>query len=620
MVGQTISHYKITEKIGQGGMGEVYRATDTKLDRDVALKVLPEAFASDQQRMARFAREAKVLASLNHPNIATIHGLEEADGKQALVLELVEGEDLAERIHRGAIPLEESLKIALQIAEALEAAHDKGIIHRDLKPANVKITPEGVVKVLDFGLAKAMEEEVVPEDISQSPTISQLATKAGIILGTAAYMSPEQARGKPVDKRTDIWAFGAVLYEMLAGKMAFGGEDASEILAAVIAKEPDLGQLSSKIPPRIRELTERCLRKDRKMRVPDIADARIYVQEYLADPSAYEVDVTVAPQASGKQQMVPWTVAGLTIAALLISLVVLWPTPPAPRPLTRFPIPLPLDQLLSSRGRHLVALSPDGTHLVYVANNQLYLRAMDQLEATPIRGTAEGSGREPFFSPDGQWVGFWAGGQLKKVSISGGASVTLCEAENPSGASWGADDRIVFGQVAEGIFQVSANGGEKELLISVDSAKGDRAHGPQILPDGKTVLFTLGSEGVDWDDAQIVVQSLATGERKVLVSGGSDARYVPTGHLAYKQQGTLLAVPFDVVRLEVTGGPVPIVEDVAQAGITFSGTAQYTFSDLGSLVYVPGGRVVKRTLVWVDREGKEEPLAAEPRGYSSPRI
>ena len=617
MIGTTIAHYTITEKIGQGGMGEVYRATDTKLNRDVALKVLPEAFAQDQQRMARFAREAQVLASLNHPNIATIHGLEESDGKQALVLELVEGEDLAERIKRGAIPLEESLKIALQIAEALEAAHEKGVIHRDLKPANLKITSEGVVKVLDFGLAKAMEE-VVPEDISQSPTISQLATKAGIILGTAAYMSPEQARGKPVDRRTDIWAFGVVLYEMLTGKMAFQGEDISLTLAAVMTKEPVWEALPGKLPVPISSLLKRCLDRDQSHRLRDIGEARIVVQDYQADPSSYEIDPTVVPPLPyGQKQLVPWVLLAATMAALLILLFVLWPTSTMPGRLARFPIPLPSDQPLTGPGRHQVAFSPDGQHLVYSANQQLYLRPIGQLEAIPIRGTAEGIGRSPFFSPDGQWVGFWAGA-LRKVAITGGAPVTLCEAGNLFGASWGEDDRIVFGLGPEGIFQVSANGGEKELLISVDSEKNEQAHGPQILPGGEAVLFTLRS-GSSWDDAQIVVQSLESEDRKVLVNGGTDARYVPTGHLVYMQRGTLLAVPFDVARLEVTGSRVPILEGVRQATGT-TGAAQFTFSDHGSLAYIPGGIGANRTLVWVNRDGQEEPLTAEPRAYDFPRI
>ena len=323
MIGKTISHYKILEKIGQGGMGEVYRATDTKLDRDVALKVLPEAFASDQQRMARFSREAKVLASLNHPNIASIYGLEESDGKQALVLELVEGETLAERIQKGAIPLEESLKIALQITEALEAAHEKGVIRRDLKPANVKITPEGVVKVLDFGLAKALEDEVTPENIHDSPTISQMATKAGIILGTAAYMSPEQAKGKPVDKRTDIWAFGAVVYEMLTGKQTFQGEDVSDTLAAVLRADLEWGKVEKIAPSPIQRLLHRCLDRNQGNRLRDIGEARVTVQEYLADPSAYEVDAAVAALPSvSKRQMVPWLLAAVVVSSIIGSFLV----------------------------------------------------------------------------------------------------------------------------------------------------------------------------------------------------------------------------------------------------------------------------------------------------------
>ena len=619
MIGQNIAHYTITEKIGQGGMGEVYRATDTKLNRDVALKVLPEAFAQDQQRMARFSREAQVLASLNHPNIASIYGLEEADGKQALVLELVEGEDLAERIKRGAIPLEESLKIALQIAEALEAAHEKGIIHRDLKPANVKITPEGVVKVLDFGLAKAMEDEVVPEDISQSPTISQLATKAGIILGTAAYMSPEQAKGKPVDKRTDIWAFGAVLYEMLTGLRAFGGEDVTEILASVIKVDIAWDKLPKDTPQVVSRLLRRCLQSDPKQRLQDMGDFRLDIQEYQADPSAYEVDAAVTAQPTDRRQVVPMVLASVVVTTIVILTAVWILSPsPAPKPVTRMPLVLPSDQQLSNVGRHHVAFSPDGTHLVYVANNQLYLRAMDQLEATPIRGTTEGSGRNPFFSPDGEWVGFYAGGELKKVSITGGSPVTLCDAANPYGASWGTDDRIVFGQGREGIFQVPATGGTKELLISMDS-ESEWGHGPQVLPGGQSVLFTLGGL-VPWDDAQIVVQSLETGERKVLVNGGTDARYVPTGHLVYVRAGTLLAVPFDVARLEVIGGAVPIVEGVFQSSGNSTGAAQFSFSDLGSLVYVPGAGASQNILVRVDRNGVEEPIRAEPRPFEQPRL
>ena len=622
MIGQTIAHYTITEKIGKGGMGEVYRATDTKLHRDVALKVLPEAFVSDRERMARFSREAQVLASLNHPNIAAIYGLEESDNRQTLVLELVEGETLAERLSKGALPLEESLKISLQMAEALETAHEKGIIHRDLKPANVKITPEGKVKVLDFGLAKALEQEAVEADVSQSPTRSHLATGTGMIMGTAGYMSPEQARGKPVDKRTDIWAFGAVFYEVLTGKQTFQGEDASDTLAAVLRSDIDLEKVEKVAPPPILRLIRRCLDRDQQNRLRDIGEARVTVQEYLADPAAHEVDRSVAALPSvSKRQMAHWLLP-CAIASVVITLMAVWilSPQPVPKPLTRMALVLPSDQELSSGGRHQVALSPDGTHLVYVANGQLYLRAMDQLEATPIPGTAEGRGRSPFFSPGGRWVGFYAGGELKKVSIAGGAPVALSEAQSPYGASWGADGRIVFGQGREGIFQVPATGGTKELLIRVASGS-EWAHGPQVLPGGHSVLFTLGGP-VPWDDSQIVVQSLETGERKVLVNGGTDARYVSTGHLVYVRAGTLLAVPFDLGSLEVNGDPVSVVQGVLQVeGTALTGAAQFSFSDLGSLVYVPGGGYMsEHRLVWVDRNGLEEPIRAEPRPYQQPRL
>jgi serine/threonine-protein kinase len=549
--------------------------------------------------------------------------LEDADDQKALVMELVEGEDLSERIARGPIPLDEALPIALQIAEALEDAHEKGIIHRDLKPANIKLTSEGKVKVLDFGLAKALEEERGAENIANSPTLTMQATQAGMILGTAAYMSPEQARGKVADKRADIWAFGAVLYEMLTGQQAFEGEDITEVMASVVKVDIDWTRFPDDLPQLIIKLLRRCLQAEPRQRLHDIADFRLEIEDYLANPTeeTSETIQSAVSMAPAWKRTLPWAVAGLFAIAIILTLIAtqVFTPEPDPRPLTRTAIVLPSDQQLSYSGRHQVAFSPDGQHLVYVANGQLYLRAMDQLEATPIRGTAERGGRSPFFSPDGQWVGFYAG-DLKKVAITGGAPVKLCDAVNPWGASWGADDRIVFGQGAEGIFQVSANGGEKELLIRMDS-ESEAAHGPQILPGGEAVLFTLRSGGGPWDDAQIMVQSLETGERKVLVNGGTDARYVPTGHLVYVQEGTLLAVPFDVARLEVTGGRVPIVEGVAQALANFTGAAQFTFSDLGALVYVSGNSSgMNRTLVWVDREGKEEPLAVEPRSYYRPEL
>ena len=596
-------------------MGEVYRARDTKLDRDVAIKVLPEEFAKDKERLARFEREAKLLASLNHPNIASIYGLEESDGVKALVLELVEGPTLAERIAEGPIPVEETLAIAKQIAEALEAGHEAGVIHRDLKPANVKVKEDGTVKVLDYGLAKALEGDApggADSELSASPTLTRHGTQIGVILGTAAYMSPEQAKGKRVDKRADVWAFGVVLYEMLTGKRAFAGEDVSDTLAYVLTKEPEWDALPVDLSPTLRVFLTRCLEKDPKRRLPDIGVVR------LAIDGAFEITAT---QQGDVLLPVGWraSMGMAATAALLLSIVAsvaVWNLKPeAPRPVARFSLLLPPGDLLTGRGRHVVALSSDGTRLVYSANEQLYLRAMDQTEATPVRGT-EGDPRGPFFSPDGEWVGFWADGQLKKVAISGGAPVRLCDAEGLFGARWGADDTIVFGQRGAGIMQVSTDGGTPEVLIQLDTT-GEVGYGPQVLPGEKAVLFTLG-DGSRWDDAQIVVHSLETGERKVLIEGGRDARYVPTGHLVYVLDGTLLAVPFDVDALEVMGGPIPMAEGV-MTSVRF-GAAHFSVSDTGALVYMTASDLGDRTLVWVDRDGREEALAAEPRAYTYPRI
>ncbi|MDA2938818.1 serine/threonine-protein kinase, partial [Acidobacteria bacterium AH-259-A15] len=445
----------------------VYRATDTKLDRDVALKVLPEAFASDQQRMARFSREAKVLASLNHPNIASIYGLEESDGKQALVLELVEGETLAERIQKGAIPLEESLKIALQITEALEAAHEKGVIHRDLKPANVKITPEGVVKVLDFGLAKALEGEAPPEDIHDSPTISQMATKAGIILGTAAYMSPEQAKGKPVEKRTDIWAFGAVLYEMLAGKQAFDAEDISQILAKVLEREPQWDDLPKNVPSPIRQLLDRSLTKDIRNRLQAIGEARITVEKYLADPSAYEVGVMATPRLALWRRAISWSFAAVMVVIVAVlswsDSLVRSPGSMTPRRLT---IQL-AEGVRLPRGRGpAVVISPDGETLVYVGESatgrQLYRRDLTQFASTPIPGTDGALG--PAISPDGNAVVFFepVSEGLKRVSLSGGEPFPVCRACE---SGFWADDGHIYFTRDELVWRVPELGGAEEVVF-----------------------------------------------------------------------------------------------------------------------------------------------------------
>ena len=508
----------------------------------------------------------------------------------------MEGPTLADRISKGPIPVDEALPIAKQIAEALEAAHEAGVIHRDLKPANNKVRDDDTVKVLDFGLAKALD--LTPKgDPSQSPTLTAAATQMGVVMGTAAYMSPEQAKGKVADKRADVWAFGCVLYEMLTGRRAFTGDDISEVLARVIKSDPNWDALPSDVPLALRSFLRRCVQKEAKQRVRDIDDVR------LAMEGAFETMVSAPSDTIGAVWQRSVSIAVAVLASLAVGGIAVWtlmrPAPP-PQPITRFPVVLPPDQQLSNPGRHQVAVSPDGTHLAYVANQQLYLRAMEQLEATPIRGTD--GGRGPFFSPDGQSIGFWQSGQLKRVSLTGGAPVALCDADNPLGASWGPDNTVLFGQSA-GIARVSGAGGTSEVLIAVVEG-GERARQPQALPGGEAVIFTL-SAGT-WDQGQIVAQSLETGERRVLVDGGTDARYLPTGHVVYAQGGTLFAVPFDVARLEVTGGPVSLVDEVAVAG---SGAAQFTVSRTGTLAYVPerstSGAV--RTLVWVDRDGREDP-------------
>ena len=604
--GTRLGHYEILAPLGVGGMGEVYRARDTKLGRDVAIKVLHEAFSRDKERLARFEREARLLAQLNHTNIATLHGLEESDGQPFLVMELVEGETLAERIARGPIPLDEAIPLFIEIADGLEAAHEKGIIHRDLKPANVKISPDGKPKILDFGLAKAFaQEDDVSAEMSQSPTLTR-GTALGVIMGTAAYMSPEQARGKKLDKRTDVWAFACCLYEALTGRKVFEAEDVSLTLAEVMKSEPQWETLPTDLPPLLLVFLKRCLDKDPKHRLRDIGDVR------LAMEGAFESGASQARTVSRPVGLV----AAAALALSVITGFAVWrmsKSEPAPQPVARFSLPLPSGVSLTGSGRHVVALSSDGTRLVYSANQQIYLRALDQTEAVPVRGT-EGGARNPFFSPDGEWVGFWVDGELRKVLIEGGAPVRLCEALRPLGASWGADDAILFGQHGVGILRVSAAGGTPEVLVPLDLPV--RGHGPQILPGDKAVLLTLG-DGPNWNDAQIVVHSLETGERKVLIEDGRDARHLPTGHLVYVLDGTLLAVPFDAERLEVTGGPVPMVEGIDSASP--SGASQFSVSDTGSLVYV-SGQTTKRTLVWVDREGREEVLKVEPRAFSHPRI
>ncbi len=621
--GVRLGPYEIAAQIGVGGMGEVYQATDTKLKRQVAIKVLPASVVGDTERLARFQREAEVLASLNHPNIAAIYGLEEADSTKALVMELVEGPTLVDRIAQGAIPVDEALPIAKQIAEALEAAHEQGIIHRDLKPANIKVRADGTVKVLDFGLAKALEPASAlgasaGQALSQSPTITTPAmTQAGMILGTAAYMSPEQAKGRTVDKRSDVWAFGAVLYEMLTGQRAFGGEDIAETLADVMRVEPEWETLPEGLSPSLTTFLKRCLQKDPKHRLGDIHDLRLALDGAFETDGAQTVESVATPRLQVWQRPMPAVIAALLVA--VVSGLGVWslmrPVSQPPAPIARFPIPLGAEEAFTGGGRPIIALSPDGRHVAYTANEGLVLRPVDQLQALPIPGT-DGA-RNPFFSPDGQRVGFWADGQLKRVSISGGASVTLGEANAFHGASWGADDRILYGQGSEGIWRVPGTGGTPEQVIPVED--GEQAHGLHLLPGGEWVLFTRRPVEASWDQSQIVLHSLETDERVVLIDGGRDARYVPTGHLVYGLSGALLAVPFNLATRQVTGGPVPLVEGVADAGTT-TGAVQFSVAATGSLVYVPGGSGAGWSLVWVDRDGQEEAISIEPQVHRRLRV
>jgi eukaryotic-like serine/threonine-protein kinase len=628
MIGTKLAHYKIISHLGSGGMGEVYQATDSKLGRSVAIKFLPEAFSHDSERVARFQREARVLASLNHANIAAIYGVEETNDRHFLVMELVAGETLADRIKRGAIPVEEALPIAKQIAEALEAAHEQGIIHRDLKPANIKVRPDGTVKVLDFGLAKAMEPISAPSaDVTASPTITSPAmTGMGVILGTAAYMSPEQAKGRAADKRSDIWAFGCVLYEMLSGQRAFKGDDISDTLAAVLRQDIDWTALPASTPVSVRRLIARCLDRDVRRRLRDIGEARIELDDPAAlatGDDAGGVPALVPPQPLW-QRAIPAVVSAIVAGVLASAAMVYLRPSQAPLVVTRFPFTLGEGQVFTPQGigRQLVALSPDGAQMAYLASGRLYLRSMSELEARSIAepASAEDFVTSPVFSPDSRSVAFWSSADqtLKKVAVSGGVAVTICRADQPLGVSWGTDG-IVFGQPNKGIMRVSANSGTPEMLVSV---KDEEASSPQILPGGETVLFTLatGTAPERWDKAQIVTQSLRSGERKTLVNGGSDARYVPTGHLVYALGGVVFAVPMDLRHLEVTGGPVPIVEGVARG--RFTGTAHFGFSNTGSLMYVPGpvsNRAAQSDLALIDRKGGVERLKLAPGLYQHPR-
>ena len=615
-------------------MGEVYRARDTKLNRQVAIKVLPELLASDAERLARLQREAQILASLNHPNIAAIYGLEHADGIHALVMELVEGEDLARRIEGGAIPFDEALPIARQIADALESAHEQGIIHRDLKPANIKLRNDGTVKVLDFGLAKFADvagSAVQSPGLTQSPTITTPAmTAAGVILGTAAYMSPEQARGKPVDKRADIWAFGCVLFEMLTARRAFEGESISDVLASVLKTEPDWQALPPTTPGTLTRLLRRCLEKDPRRRLQAIGEARVQIEDLLSGSSPDDRVVVSAAATPRLRLVLPWSVAALGLIAATLTIALSTPrrstSPAAP---LRLSTALGADVSLTVGVGEEESLSPDGSLIVFVAQKtqeqspQLFLRRLAELQATALPGT-DGA-ESPFFSPDGQWVAFFAGGKLKKMAITGGSAVTLCDATNGRGGTWIEDGTIIFSPAqGGGLVRVSADGGTVEPVTSL--AAGELTHRwPQGLPGGKAVLFTVNGVGTgmpgtaSYDDATIVAQTLPAGTRTIVQRGGYHGRYVASGHVIYLHDGTLFAVPFDLQRLTTTGSPVPMVEGVISSRT--SGGSQFSVSRNGVLAYLPGQTTTTgRPIQWIDHEGHATLLRSTPANWFNLRF
>jgi Tol biopolymer transport system component len=630
MIGRTLAHYRITAAIGAGGMGEVYRAADTKLGRDVAIKVLPAEVAQDPERLARFEREAKLLASLNHPNIAAIYGLEEADGKPFLALELVEGEDLKERLARGAIPINEALEIAEQIAEALEEAHSKGIVHRDLKPANVKVTPEGKVKVLDFGLAKAWGGDAGSGassiDLSQSPTLARTGTLAGVILGTAAYMSPEQASGKSVDKRADIWSFGVVLFEMLSGRAPFAGETPSEVMAAVIKEEPAWDRLPAGCPPTITRLIRRCLRKKPRERLQDVGDARLEIQEQLAGTT---VEAAISPgdidergraeRRSRSRERWIWAAALVVVAGLASFLAHRLSTlAPAPGRAAHFVLDTP--EGLSAPDWGAPAISPDGSQVVFAASGsdgraRLWTRPLDAPGVRPMAGTEGAS--SPFWSPDGRSLAFFAEGEIRNLSLATGTVQTIGTLPQAAtvGGTWGQDGTLLFSTGGAGarIYAVPAGGGEVRPLTTHDTSRGEIGHWwPQFLPDGRRFLFVVGSSD---EETGLYVASLDQPDgRRRIQPGLARTLYAAPGYLLFVRDGTLLARPFDAARVNLTGKPATVTQSVA-AWTVNPGWGWFSASASGTLAYLEGQATRAFELTWFDRKGTKLGTVGKPRPY-----
>jgi len=611
--GTRLGPYTINVKLGEGGMGEVYRATDSKLRREVAIKVLPAAFTEDPERLARFEREAQLLAQLHHPNIASIFGLEESSGVLALVMELVEGQTLAERLASGSLPLDESLALARQIAEALEEAHEKGIVHRDLKPANVKLTAEGKVKVLDFGLAKALDpggaSSSSASQLAKSPTLTHGATQLGTILGTAAYMAPEQAAGGAVDRRADIWSFGVVLYEMLTGRRLFEGETVSHVLAGVLKDAPDFSALPAETPERIVNLLRRCLRKKARERLQAIGDARVVIEEVLADPHRDERDAarsaSVSPRAARASRLA-WIVAvtGLAAAMLFATLWLSAGRGDSPSRVLHAELVAPEGMAFGDT----FALSPDGRRIVFEAYDQktgalaLWLRMLDRREATRL--SPADAGEMPFWSPDGAHIGFFAEGKLKRLDPQGGPAQVICDAPTPRGGAWGPDGRIVFTDAFRtGLSIVPAAGGPATPLTTLDASRNEKSHRfPIFLPDGKSILFLAqtAESGARDDESAIEALELSSGKRTRLISANSSPLFSPGGQILFWRDGTLLAQGFDASRVGLVGDPAPIASPVA---FTQNEQLLASVSNAGTLIYREGTRGTFSSLVWLDRNG-----------------
>jgi len=620
--GTRLGPYEIGAPLGAGGMGEVYRALDTRLERTVAIKILPPQLSDDPVRKQRFEREAKTISSLNHPHICVLYDVGSQDSTDFLVMEYLEGETLAKRLAKGPLPLAQVLQFGVQIADALDKAHHQGILHRDLKPGNIMLTATGA-KLLDFGLAKAAVPLAAGATLTDAVTPTTPVTQQGTIVGTFQYMSPEQVEGKEVDTRSDIFSFGAVLYEMVTGLRAFPGKSQLSVASAVLQKEPEsISKLRPVTPPALDRAIRVCLAKDPDDRWQMTRDL-LHELKWIAEggPQTTSLPSRAIRGGLGRRTLV--LTAGSLMLGVLIAGLATWNLKPSPsRPVIRAVITLPPGQQLAGlQVGPSVTLSPNGTQLAYVAiqdgTQQLYLRAMDSLEAKPIPGT-DGA-INPFFSSDGQWLGFFAGGKLKKVSVSGGAALTLGDVAQPNGASWGSQGLIAFAPTPFGALQqVSDAGGTPQPLTRIE--KGELSQRwPEFLPGSTAVLFAGGPTAGNWSNAEVAVHSVETGVRRNLVQEATNPRYAPSGHLVYAERGSLMAVPFDLQRLASTGVAVPVVKSVLQS--TTSGAAQYSFSATGSLVYVPGGvQAAQRRLVWVSRNGTEQPLAAPARAYRAPRL